>query len=116
MEALAWIGQIAEWVGRFVPRWMILNSTEGAVKFVTLRWRDLFRGRWDTSIKSAVLGPGLHGYWPAVTEIKGWTVARQVVNLPTQTTTTKDGKVIAIGAVMVFRIVDVMTIIARTFD
>ncbi len=33
-SALAWIGQVAEWVGRFIPRLIILNTTEGAVKFV----------------------------------------------------------------------------------
>jgi regulator of protease activity HflC (stomatin/prohibitin superfamily) len=101
--ALAWIGQLANWFGQFFPRWIILNSTEGAVKFV--------RGS-----RAVVLYPGIHWYWPAMTEIKAWTVARQSLNLPTQTVTTKDGKTIAVGAVMVFRITNVLLLIARTYD
>lgn len=103
MEALAWVGQIVEWVGRFIPRWIILNTTEGAVKFV--------RGS-----RAVELGPGVHFYWPAVTEIKSWVVARQSINLATQTITTKDGKVLAIGTVMVFRVTDALTLITKTYD
>jgi regulator of protease activity HflC (stomatin/prohibitin superfamily) len=115
-EAFAWIGEIVQWFGQWVPRWVVLNSTQGAVKFVTLRVRDVVRFRWDTSVKEHVIGPGLVFYWPAVTELKDWIVARQSVNLTTQTLTTKDGKVIAVGAVMVFRVLDVLPLIAHTFD
>lgn len=114
--AFEWIGQIAAWFGQWVPRWIVLNSTEGAVRFNTLRLRDLARFRWDPSVKMEVLGPGFHFWWPAVTELKMWIVARQSINLTTQTLTTKDGKVIAVGAVMVFKFDDVLKVIAHTYD
>jgi regulator of protease activity HflC (stomatin/prohibitin superfamily) len=101
--ALAWIGQVVEWFGRFIPRWIILNTTEGAVAFV--------RGAHPVE-----LGPGVHWYWPAWTEIKAWVVARQSINLTTQTITTKDDKVLAVGAVIVFRVTDALTLITKTFD
>jgi regulator of protease activity HflC (stomatin/prohibitin superfamily) len=102
-SALAWVGQIAEWLGRFVPRLLLLNTTEGAVKFV--------RGS-----RPVLLTPGLHFYWPLVTEVKAWVVARQSVNLPTQTVTTRDGKVIAVGGLLIFRIEDAMPLIAHTWN
>ncbi len=102
-EALAWVGQIAEWFGRLIPRWMILNATEAGVFYV--------RGR-----KVVPIGPGIHWWWPATTEEMHWTIARQAVDLPTQTIMTRDGRVVAVGAVMVFRIVDIVKILAETFD
>lgn len=102
-EALAWVGQIVEWFGRFIPRWIILDTTEGAVKFVK-------------GSRAVELRPGIHWYWPATTEIKPWTVARQTIDLKTQVFTTNDGKTIAVGVVLVFRVRDALTLISRTFD
>jgi regulator of protease activity HflC (stomatin/prohibitin superfamily) len=102
-SALAWIGHLAEWFGRLLPRWIILNTTEGAVKFVG-------------GSRPVPLGPGIHWYWPARTEIKSWVVARQSVNLPAQTITTKDGKVIAVGGVIIFRIEDALELIAHVYN
>lgn len=102
-SALAWIGQLVEFFGRFFPRWIILNTTEGAVAFV--------RGKYPIE-----LGPGIHWYWPAWTEVKAWIVARQSINLTTQTITTKDDRTIAVGAVLVFRVQDALTLITKTFD
>jgi regulator of protease activity HflC (stomatin/prohibitin superfamily) len=102
-SALAWIGQLANWFGQFVPRWIILNTTEGAVKFVG-------------GSRAVLLGPGIHWFWPARTEIKSWVVARQSINLATLTVTTRDGKVIAVGGLLIFRISDAMKLIAETWN
>ena len=67
-EALAWVGQIFEWVGRFIPRWVIIPPTRGGIKFVH-------------GSKVVPLGPGIHWYWPAVTEYHEYPVARQGVDL-----------------------------------
>jgi regulator of protease activity HflC (stomatin/prohibitin superfamily) len=114
--ALGWIGRIADSIFVLFPTWIVLNTTEGGVKFVTLRIRDLVRFKWETSVKVEVLGPGLHVYWPAATEVKSWVVARQSVNLPAQTVTTKDGKVIAVGGLLIFRIGDAETLIAHVWN
>jgi regulator of protease activity HflC (stomatin/prohibitin superfamily) len=115
-SALAWIGRIADTLISFFPTWTILNTTEGAVKFQTVRFRDLVRGKWDTTAKIVLLDPGLHVWWPVVSEIKSWVVARQPVDLPTQTFTTSDGRVIAVGGGLLFRIVDAEKLIADTWD
>lgn len=115
-EALAWVGQIAEWFGQFIPRWKILDSRSGAVKFQTLRVRDLLRARWDTSCKTTALGPGLHFYWPAVTEIRAWVVARQNLDLVSQTVTTADGKVIVVGGILEFRLIDPLKLVGDSWN
>lgn len=102
-NALAWIGQIADWIGRFVPRWVILDTTQGAVKFV--------RGK-----RPVALGPGIHWYWPATTELREWAIARQSLNLPAQTITTRDSKVIAVGGLLIFKVSDVLTLLAKNWD
>jgi regulator of protease activity HflC (stomatin/prohibitin superfamily) len=113
--ALEWIGKIAEWLGRFIPCWQILDSRQGGVKFRTLLLRDIVCGRWDTSLKLLALGPGLHFYWPAVTVLTPWVTARQSVNMATQTITTDDGHAIAVGGLFIFQIVDVLQILAYTW-
>ena len=92
-NALAWIGQIADWFGRFFPRWVILNPTEGAVKFV--------RGS-----RVVVCGAGIHWYWPVTTTWHEYPIARQTDNLPTQTLVTSDGKVVAVGGMLVYSVHD----------
>lgn len=99
--ALAWIGQIADWIGRFIPRWIILDTTEGAVKYV--------RGS-----KAVALGPGIHWYWPLVTIITQYPTARQADRLQTQTITTRDSKTIIVGGVVVYRVTDVLLLVTTT--
>jgi regulator of protease activity HflC (stomatin/prohibitin superfamily) len=101
--AFAWIGQIVEWFGQFFPRWILVRTTHGAVKFV--------RG-WKTS----PLGPGLHFYWPATTEILVYPTARQAVDLRTQTVMTTDGKVFVVGGLIVYEVVDIVAALAKTYD
>lgn len=115
-SALSWIGRIAQVIIDFFPTWIILNTTEGAVKFNTIMLRDVVRGQWKADAKITLLHPGLHIYWPTVTEVKSWVVARQPVDLPTQTFTTSDGKSISIGGGLVFRIVDAERLIADGWD
>lgn len=101
--AFAWIGRLAEWFGQFVPRWVIVRTTQGAVKFV--------RGS-----KPVALGPGIHWFWPAMTEMVVWPTARQSMNFVTQTITTKDGRAVALSAMIVYEIKDLIKIVAETWD
>ena len=93
MDALAWIGQAAEWFGRFIPRWVILNPSEGAVKFV--------RGK-----RVVVLEAGIHWYWPAMTEFLSYPTARQSEKLQAQNMSTADVKTIIVGGMLVSKIDD----------
>jgi regulator of protease activity HflC (stomatin/prohibitin superfamily) len=100
-EALAWIGQIAEWIGRFVPRWLILDTTEGAVKFV--------KGK-----KAIPLAAGIHWWWPVTTKITEYPIAFQADRLPTQTIVTTDDRTILVGSMISYEIMDILPLVAHT--
>ena len=100
-NALAWIGQIFDWFGRFIPRWVIYDTTEGAVKFV--------RG-----YKTTALGPGIHWYWPVTTRISEYPTAFQADRLQTQTLVTTDDKVIIVGAMISYSVTDILPLVAGT--
>lgn len=101
--ALAWISEIVNWIGQFVPRWIILDTTKAGVKFV--------RGS-----KVVPLGPGWHLYWPLTTIIHTYPTARQATDLRGQVFVTSDDKAIIVGGLIVYEIKDVEAILARTFD
>lgn len=102
-SALAWIGQIAAWIGQFIPRWQIVDTTRGAVKFV----------RGSRVVK---LGPGLHWFWPVLTDFHVYPTARQAVDLRAQTFVTEDDKTIVVGGLIVYEIEDIEKILAHTYD
>ena len=55
-------------------------------------------------------------YWPLVTEVREFPVARQTLNLASQRLTTKDGKSIVVSAVVVYRICDIEKALVESFD
>jgi regulator of protease activity HflC (stomatin/prohibitin superfamily) len=93
-SALAWIGQLAEWVSRFIPRWFVLDVRVGGVKYV----------RGSRVVK---LGPGIHWYWPLVTTYDTYPTVRQTDNLASQTIETRDGYTITVGGMLVYEVIDV---------
>lgn len=97
--AFAWIGEIAKFFGSFFPRLLIVKSSHRAVKYVC-------------GHKRVLLQPGVHVYWPIVTEIEVCAVVRQVLNLPTQLLETEDGHTVAVGGLIVYEIVDAETFLA----
>lgn len=105
-SALAWIGQIFEWVGRWIPRWTVLDTTEGAVKYV-----GSFR---RAGVRVVPCGAGLHWYWPVTTSWVSYPTARQTDNLPTQTFCTRDGRTIAVGGMLVYVVEDIEKLVTTT--
>lgn len=101
--ALGWISAIAEWVGQFIPRWVVVPATHGAVKFV--------RGSQVVN-----LGPGVHFYWPLVTVFVLHPVAEQTTDLPAQTITTGDGRSALVRGMVAYEVDDLEALIARNFD
>lgn len=101
-EALAWIGQIAEWVGKFIPRWMVVDSTHGWVKFV--RGSEISSG-----------GGNIVWWWPATTNIHTYPIARQTINLKSQIITTLDNKSVAVGGMMVYVVGNVEKLLTQTY-
>jgi len=102
-SALAWVGYIAEWCGRFIPRLLIIRSTHAGVKY--RRGKD-----------ALPMLPGLHVYWPLVTEIEVIPVARQTHNLPSQSLLTKDMKRVVVSGVVVYSIKDIVATLSRNWD
>jgi hypothetical protein len=102
-SALGWIGTIAEWVGRWVPRWVILDTTEAAIKYV--------KGR-------PVLCPGgqIHWYWPATTTWHEYPTARQTVRLETQTMESTDGKTFIVSGIITFEVKDLFALMTTTYS
>lgn len=103
MNALDWIGQIADWLGRFIPRWVIVETTHGAVKFVK-------------GAQVVALGPGVHWFWPITTEFVAYPTARQATDLRAQTLCTTDDRSIVVGGMVVYEITDIEAIVARTYE
>lgn len=99
--AFAWIGQIASWIGAFFPRWIILDTTEGAIKYV--------RGRPKECAPGAV-----HWYWPVTTAWVVYPVARQTDRLETQTMETTDGKTFIVAGTITYVVVDLMALVTTT--
>lgn len=102
-QALGWIGAIIEWFGQFFPRWRVVPTTHGWVKWVK-----------GSTVKSG--GAQIVFWWPAVTEIKVYPVVRQALDLRPQTISTKDDKPILVGGLITYRIFDIEKALAETWD
>lgn len=103
MDAFAWLGNLMEWFGSLIPKIKIVRKTHGGVRFKC--------GHRVTEMK-----PGLHVYWPIVTEIDVVPVARQTHNMVTQCVITKDGKQLVVGGVVVYSIIDVVKALSKNWD
>lgn len=100
-SALAWIGWVFEWLGKFIPRWVILDLTEGAVKYV--------RGN-----RAKLCPPGIHWFWPVTTVLVTYPTARQADRLQTQTIVTSDDKVIVVGGLVIYAVDDLLVLLTTT--
>jgi regulator of protease activity HflC (stomatin/prohibitin superfamily) len=102
-SALAWIGQIAAWIGQWVPRWEILDPTMGAVKYVGGK-------------RIVVCAPGIHFYWPARTTFTTYPTARQTDRLETQTLESADGKTFIVSAMIIYSVDNLGALLPTTHN
>jgi regulator of protease activity HflC (stomatin/prohibitin superfamily) len=100
-SALAWIGQIAAWLGRFIPRREILDTTEGAIKY-------------KGGAEPIFCGPGIHWWWPWTSTWVVYPMARQTDRLETQTMESKDGKTFLASGTITYEVTDLMKLVPRT--
>lgn len=101
--ALGWIGEFVHWIARFFPSMLIVKVTHAGVKYK--------RGRVVVP-----LDPGLHFYWPLITEVLIYPVARQTMNMPAQALTTADGQAILVSGVLVYKINDIEAALSKNYD
>lgn len=92
-SAFIWLREIAEWLGRFVPKWIILDTTEGAIKYV--------KGK-----RIVMCGPGVHWHWPITTTWQAYPTAQQTDRLETQTMVTTDGKTFIVAGTITYWVTD----------
>lgn len=100
---LDWINDIADWFGELMPRWDLLEPTDGGVKF-------------KPGQKIVVLKPGhIYWYWPATTVVYTMNIKRQTVSFA-QRLTTKDDVTVALETVIVYTVDDVHKAMVETKD
>ena len=98
-----WLNQLIELLLSIFPRLQFLLPNEAGIR-VTLGSR----------VRS--IGPGYWWYWPLVQQISYGCVAPQVLDLPTQTVWTKDGKQITISLTIRFSVVDIEKALLKIHD
>ena len=100
----SFINDVVQALLKFIPRPVIVRLTHGGIKW---RW-----GRWANEMK-----PGWNWVWPLTTDWETIVIARQTHHLPTQSLVTKDNKQVAVGALIVFSVSNVMQAIGeRNWD
>lgn len=102
-EAFTWLKDIADWIGRFFPRWEIVEPTMNGVKYV--------RGA-----KVVICSPGIHWWWPVTTKWEVHQVARQADRLESQTIVTADDKTIDVGGLLVYKINDLAMLVTTCYS
>lgn len=102
-NAFAWLREIAEWLGRFIPRWVVLDTTEGAIKYKG--------GRVPVTCKA-----GIHFYWPVRSTFVTFPTARQTDRLETQTMETSDGITFIVSGTLTHEIEDLGLLIPYTYS
>jgi regulator of protease activity HflC (stomatin/prohibitin superfamily) len=100
-NAFAWLRDCAEWLGRFIPKWVILDTTEGAIKYKGGR-------------TPVVCGAGIHFYWPIRSTFVVYPTARQTDRLETQTMETTDGKTFIVSGTLTYHVEDLGLLVPRT--
>lgn len=100
---LGWLGQFVEFVFKFVPRVRVVPCNERGVRYI--------RGGKPTEVL-----PGITWYWPWCTTLTVHHASRCVLPIPAISVETKDGVAIAVGAILVYHISDVVTYDADNFN
>jgi len=113
--ALAWLGQLIEWIGKFIPRWTVVEVVEGGLKYESFFLPARLR-RFKAPMRITYCGPGLHWYWPATTRFPVWPTALQTDNLPSQTIETNDNVSITIGGMVTYTVVDLVKLATQTYS
>lgn len=102
MEALNWIGQIVEWVGKFIPRILHIKITEEGVMYTRSKYKRI--------------KPGIHVYLPIWSDYYTYPVKRNTLDLPAQILLTKDTKSVYIEVCVVYSISDIVKALVETYD
>lgn len=103
MSGFEWLSEFFQFLGSLFPRLAIVRATHGAVKFVH-----------GNKVKE--LKPGLHVYWPFLTDFLEIPTARTTYNFSEQVVMTVDEKSLAVSGVLVYQITDVVKALSKSYD
>lgn len=101
-SALGWIGNLMEWFGQLIPKIILIKATHSGVKFIH-------------GSKIKVLSPGIHFYWPIVTECEEFPTVRQTKSVHANLMT-KDYKSIIITVVVTYSISNIEKALVKSYD
>jgi regulator of protease activity HflC (stomatin/prohibitin superfamily) len=110
--AFEWLGQLAEWVGRFFPRVVIVCDNMALLAYVR-GTRRVVQGKLRADGKRR---GRLAVYWPFWTEAYLYSVNEQTLLTNPQNLTTQDRKSVVVQAVLVFSIIDVEKFGAEVYE
>ena len=100
-QAFGWIGAIAQWLGQWFPRWIVVPPYGAGAKF-------------PGGKRTVRFGPGITWYWPATTTVLRCNTSRVVLNLQPQRLTTSDGFTVEVGGVVTYQVVDPVKFLVDT--
>lgn len=121
--AFAWIGKIADWIGQWIPRWSLLDTTEAAILYrgylcsLSLRqWcaRRFYTTAYDGTMRVILCPPGIHFYWPAHSTFIAYPTAMQTDRLETQTMESSDGKTFIVSGTLTYSVEHLEMLIPTT--
>jgi len=101
--AFAWIGDIIQWFGQWFPRWAIVDTTQGWIK-------------WVGGSKVRTGKHGIVWWWPARTKLLILPIVRDSINCKSQTITLQSGETIFIELVVIYEIGDIEKLAANTAE
>jgi len=101
--ALGWLGDFFRFLFSLLPHLIIVRATHAGIC-------------WRHGSKPVIWNPGLHVYWPLVSEYELYPTVEQSLDLPTQTLDTADGETIAVSGVVVYEISQIDRILGRVYD
>jgi regulator of protease activity HflC (stomatin/prohibitin superfamily) len=103
MGAFEWISALVEWVGKWLPNYRIINTTEGGIKF-------------KGGKRAVALSAGVHWFWPARSTLEVLPMKRQADDLRSQTFVTTDDRVVVAGGMVIYEVDDMLKFAANTYD
>lgn len=124
--AFAWVGNFVDWLGQWIPRKRVLDTTEGAIiykGFLFPRWLRVKLGpEWmprllrafDGDMQVIVCEAGVHYYWPGHSNFFEYPTARQTDRLESQVLESSDGKTFLVSATITYEVEDLTKLAPKT--
>lgn len=101
--ALGWLGDIFRAILLIVPRIVVVRATHGGVRF-------------RHGHKALEMNPGVHWYWPVVTEIEIVPVRDRALDLQQQYLETSDSQTIGLESTIKYEIHDWLAALTACYD